>query len=477
MHRTGVAAAFLVALTLSVAGQQRGPSAASGNTGWVRMLYLQARQAVGALPSLLAPGALCAVAIDEMQPSGRNTAAREDLASAFRMALALTAEDGDPAMASSIWAVKTGVEEEVISALTQQHQLDEAFQLVRLADIPKAPLYSRLILARIQAHAQAQHSLPQQALPTAAELVAECERSAHAFPYRGATALLRLKQPQEFSRLLLVRDGYQWAARETDPSRIASAAVFLRAGHRAAPALDSDLEPLILNLIARLPPSPGAAISSGVREAATALLTILSAVDPEQGARSRAGMEAWLSAAAVGSQTSWNNPILQLSALAGPATETGLAPPDPNRFLKLVADAEQLQGRRPARALAAADEASRMLTPALWATSAQAGARLAAVFQQLGDAGAAVGLLHSALDEADREATLTDLLYLNGSPDGIIPIAEDLNQAGAPVLAVYSEVARLDFQLAATRAEAAPFTLLKPLVLARVALVGRVTQP
>lgn len=483
MLRTGVALCCLLALSFCAAAQKPETTAAQPDPLVVQLLA-QARQATASVPSLLAPAMLSAIARDELGPgrrrrhetSGADQPALSDFRAAFAIALALPSGTGDPVLDTARVQVKTEVEQEAVAELARHDEAVAALQLTRSADVPKEPLYSQLIMAMARAHAP--ETSEQKRLDALAALVDECERVTGAFPYRGVAALLRRADNPGLDQMLLVQGGYQWAKQETDPRRIEAAVPFLLAGHRKEPELDQELQSTIAAQLSSLRTGP-LTLSQTTYTAARGLLTVLRLLDPLQAAQ-------WAQ--------QW--PQMDLSAGGQFRGRFGLQPrrrfqlqlPPPadaaadadrsaqaaawQQFRKLVHEAESQRHRNPNGALALAGQASGMLDASLWPVALPEAVRVAAMEKELGDREDAAALLESCLDEADRQARSDDAAYLNGDPNALAGIAQDAGRAGAAVLEAYSEAARVDFATTAAHAENAQFTLLKPLVLARVALVG-----
>ena len=141
-----------------------------------------------------------------------------------------------------------------------------------------------------------------------------------------------------------------------------------------------------------------------------------------------------------------------------------------------MAHAGGLQRQDPNQALALASQAEGMLDDSLWASQAVAAARLAAIEDQIGAGATAQRLLHRCLDEADRQARALDAEYVGNDNGQQAQLQSGLESGQASVLQIYSLAARFDFVGTAERAEAGQFVLLKPLVLARLALVGEMGQ-
>jgi hypothetical protein len=141
----------------------------------------------------------------------------------------------------------------------------------------------------------------------------------------------------------------------------------------------------------------------------------------------------------------------------------------------LLSQAEMAVRRQPAAARSYADQAAGLLDAGLWSSQAAVATRLAQVYQQLSDGPDAARILARSLDQADADARAADQQYL-GDSSRQPQLAQDLESLAAPVIEIYSLAARVDFETSARRAEQAQFVILKPMVLARVALVGQIGQ-
>ncbi|MGH9488347.1 MAG: hypothetical protein ACRD04_12265 [Terriglobales bacterium] len=505
MPRLRLAVALIACLGAGAWAQQPVPGE-EANRGLVALLYLQARQAAGSGPALLAPQTLSAIGVDELRPfsPAADQAALGDLGAAFQSALDLPAQTGDSVLNPVRLQIKTGVEEETVAMLARQGQIQQALQWTRLADVPQAPLYGDVIAALSRPHwrhrrEENEDSPAPGAVATAAAqaklldevetLVQECEEASGAYPYRGVAEFLRRGTPASVERMLLVQSGYQWAARETDPARMYAAVRFLRQGHRREPELDSLLESTLAVLLHRLAQVPaGDSSYGGVRAAASGLLALLSQLDPLQATGFKQSFPVFDSSARVyefspnAFQSGREFEIMPPPSVSLAFTATAPAP-DPDlqttgaeRFEVLVAEAEAQRHSHPAQAQALANQASSMLDQQMWPSEVGTAIRLAALYQDLGASADAARMLGNCLDEADREARELDQEFFSGASSQRAAIAGNLNQAAGPVLQIYSKAARLDFTAAAERAETAQFSLLKPLVLARVALVGAIEQ-
>ena len=504
----------------------------------IAALYQDAKQAVADAPAMIGPRLLTDIARDETRPMFRGRGdggdappdpALADFAGAFELARALPMPpDGDPTQASTL-SIKTSAESDAVAELARRGQLDEALQLARRADVPKGPLYDQIILStdrdwrrdNSDTHSTAESSdnspadaasaaqAEQDRLDTVFRLVQECKRADGTYPYRGMAFFLRGEAPASLERTALIVDGYHWAAAETDPARMSAAVQFLTAGHRAAPGLDPQLASTLTTLLDRL--------GNTTQGSSRPLLNLLRQVDrqraddesqrwPALGTLAAEPQPAEFSLSAVGSALTFSTANGARFTVGGrgnrggsaqPGTvEAALPPggtfsmsvnvaaplPDPSdqpagaaQFRMLLARAEMAARRQPAEARSYADQAASLLHGGLWSSQAAVATRLAQVYQQLNDGPEAARILARALDQADISARAADQQYL-GETRSQTQLAQELEQLAAPVIEIYSLAARVDFETTARRAEQAQYVILKPMVLARVALVGQIGQ-
>lgn len=524
-------------------GGTRAPLADPGAPG---ELFRQARQAIAEVPTLVAPRAMADLARDEARELPDQSLA--DFDAAFRLALAVPLPQGaeDPAGQARL-LLKQNIELEAIGEFGRRGEQDEALTLVRQADVAKGALYDELILLadRPQAGfwravarggvigddpAKASASVPeskaeeqQAALDRVFALVQECKRADGTYPYRGVASVLRRPGFDGLERLSLVRDGYQWAANETDATQIAAAAMFLQAGHQVEPALDGTLEPTLLTLLRRVAEDQSTTATGAARNNGNRLMALLQQVDageaqrlalelPGVGAQAlaRAQQQSAQMAISQAQSQAITNQIqsaLQAQGVRGgrggqirmnvttqnaaggtvsmpmtinmtpaPANSEAGDSSGAQQFLALLAQAESLQRKDAAQALGNANQANDLLDDATLANELLPATRLAMLYGQLGANAAAARVLARCLSAADSAAQAVDTNFEAADAAQQAQIAESLDSAQSTVLEVYSLAARLDFGATAVRAAAASFVLLKPLVLARVALVGEVGQ-
>ncbi|MGH9393462.1 MAG: hypothetical protein ACRD1E_04775, partial [Terriglobales bacterium] len=501
--------------------------------GAVAELYRQGRQAVAAAPALAAPRLLTDVARNEARLLPDQSLA--DFAAAFQLALALPAPLGaDDAAGQARLRLKQEVELNAVSALAELGEQERALELVRQADVPKGPLYDLLVMLADRTPAEfSRRGAPaparQAALDAAAgqaamdrvfALVQECKRSDGSYPYHGVATLLRRPGFHGLERLSLVRDGYQWAAGETVASQISAATMFLQAGHQSEPALDGELEPVLLTLLRRAGQAANSSAVSGIaRSSGNRLMALLQQLDPAQAQRLA------LELPGVGAQALAQTPfsiavddafdqasngaaptlVVDVNSPAGRrgtvvvnfgprgpgasvstmqfnTSVTALAP-DPAeissggmQFQVLLAKAESLQRQDPGQALSDANQAADLLDDTLLANETVAATRLATVLSQLGASADASRLLARCLGAAERQAAAADASFFAADAAQQAQTVLALDSAQAAVLEVYSLAARVDFATTAARAADGNFVLLKPLVLSRLALVGEVGQ-
>lgn len=433
-------------------------------------LLQAARADAEAAPAWAAPQLLIAVARAEL-PQFRAQALADDTA-AFQLALALPAPaDLSTPAGQAREQIKENAELEAVSELARNSGEPAALALVRLADVPQAPLYDQLLLAARLSPAAAMN------------LVQECELQG-AFPFRGAAALVERRRLQGFDLTALLTDGYLRAGDETDPRQISAAVFFLQAGRGAEPALDRTLETAALELLRRLAgdalTAAPASDSGFERSAAVRLLALLRAVDPSRAAQWAADHPGF----SLGSSPFSYFPVRGNGRFAftfrpqfGVADGSSASAAPVAQFYARLNQAVRQQRSNPDASLAAADRAADLLSRGLLATQAPAAARLALVYAHLGDTADAGALMARCLDAAGRLARQADDDYNNGDAAARAQQALHLQAASWQVAQIYALAAQFDLPTAIARAESANFTLDKPLVLARLALTAQLARP
>src|SRR6185437_14700400 len=451
-------------------------------------LFRQAREAIAELPPVVAPRAMADLARDEARQLPEQSLA--DFASAFRLALAVPLPQGaDDSAGQARLLLKQNIELEATGEFGRRGEQDEALTLVRQADVAKGALYDELILLadrpqaglwqrvarggvireapatdratdRANDPAKASASVPeskaeeqQAALDRVFALVQECKRADGTYPYRGVASVLRRPGFDGLERLSLVRDGYQWAANETDPTQIAAAAMFLQAGHQVEPALDGTLEPTLLTLLRRVAQEQSTTATSAARNNGNRLMALLQQVDagqaqrlalelPGVGAQALAQQQSAQMAMSQAQTQAITNQIqaaLQAQGVGGgrggqirinmttqdasgatvsmpltinmtpamPTSEAGESS-GAQQFLALLAQAESLQRKDAAQALGDANQADDLLDDATLAYELLPATRLAMLYGQLGANDAAARVLARCLSAADSAALAVD---------------------------------------------------------------------
>jgi len=490
-------------------GGRRVVAGIAPDKGLLQDLYDQAKRAVNGVPPVAAPVLLLDIARDEMRDFPAT--GLEDFAEAFDLARALApANSADDTAGQMRMEFKRETELNAVSELARRGHTEQALAMLHAADIPRAPLYDQLVLLADMNAAELDDPRPSSepkpvAKPAAGDaaagreavmdavwkLVQECQRSDNTFPYRGVAGVLRRPGNQSLSRLDLVRDGYRWAANEQDPERMADAFTFLQVAHRAEPELDQELETALMSLLGRQAaqveqPGVSATLGTGARLSGR-LEALLQQVDPERAAQYAAEnalpdipatppQVTVISGAGGGPLTFRLNPgtITFSTTVAAPAHESREDQIGSGQFRQLVAQAEGLRRRDPGTALAAANQAAGMLDDTLWASETTEAVRLATLYDQLGAHADAARLLARALDEAESQGRQADTRYPDADPETQARLVRGTDASESTALEVYSLAARLDLPYTAARAETAQFLLLKPLVLARIALVAEV---
>jgi hypothetical protein len=444
----------------------------------VAQLLQSARREAEAAPAWAAPQLLVAVARAEL-PHFRAQALADDTA-AFQLAVALpTPADLSTPAGQAQERIKENAELEAVSELARNAGEPAALALVRVADVPKAPLYDQLLLAGHMRSAEALN------------LVEECELQG-AFPYRGAAVLLERGRFRGFDLTALVTGGYLHAGDETDPAQYGAAAFFLESGRRAAPALDGPLKTAALELLRRVAGDPFAAPASAGpfgRVAGLRLLALLRQVDPQRAAQWAADHPgASLSgpgwggggypgrlAVAGGLTVTLRMPLGPRTGFAAGAAASGRSPVA--NFLAHLNQAVRDRRTNPDAALTEADQAAGLVNADLLAVEAPAAARLALMFDRLGDTADAGTLMAKCLDAAGRLARQADAAFDNANAAGQAQQALHLQAASWQVSEIYGLAGEFDLPSATARAESANFTLDKPLVLARLAIIAQLRRP
>src|SRR6185437_666712 len=445
-----------------------------------------------------------------------------DFASAFRLALAVPLpQSADDSAGQARLLLKQSIELEATGAFGRRGEQDEALTLVRQADVAKGALYDELILLADRPQAgiwqrlarggvisadqapdpandpakggpESKAEEQQAALDRVFGLVQECKRADGTYPYRGVANVLRRPGFNGLERLSLVRDGYQWAANETDPTQIAAAAMFLQAGHQVEPALDGTLEPTLLTLLRRVAQDQSTTATSAARNNGNRLMALLQQVDAGQAQRlvlelPGVGAQALANAQQQSAQMAMSqaqsqaitNPIqaaLQAQGVGGgrggqmrvnvttqdaaggtvsmpmtinmtpapPTSEAGESS-GAQQFLALLAQAESLQRKDAAQALGEANQADDLLDDATLAYELLPATRLAMLYGQLGANDAAARVLARCLSAADSAALAVDTNFDAANATQQAQTAESLDAAQGTVLEVYSLAARLDF--------------------------------
>jgi hypothetical protein len=170
---------------------------------------------------------------------------------------------------------------------------------------------------------------------------------------------------------------------------------------------------------------------------------------------------------------------------SGPATfsfsTTAMAPALPDagepvgasEFVLLVHRAQVLARSAPSDALAAAHQASAMLTSDVLNAALDEAVTLASTYSELGASLDAARVLAQCLAVADQLGVTADRNAAAADRATRAALMERLDGDAAPVIDVYSVAARLDPGATALRAESSPMVLFKPLVLSRLAMLAQ----
>src|SRR6185437_6790005 len=295
-----------------------------------------------------------------------------DFASAFRLALAVPLpQSADDSAGQARLLLKQSIELEATGAFGRRGEQDEALTLVRQADVAKGALYDELILLADRPQAgiwqrlarggvisadqapdpandpakggpESKAEEQQAALDRVFGLVQECKRADGTYPYRGVANVLRRPGFNGLERLSLVRDGYQWAANETDPTQIAAAAMFLQAGHQVEPALDGTLEPTLLTLLRRVAQEQSAQMAMSQAQTQAITNQIQAALQAQGVGGGRGGQIRINMTTQDASGATVSMPLTINMTPAMPTSEAGESS-GAQQFLALLAQAESLQ--------------------------------------------------------------------------------------------------------------------------------------
>ena len=441
-------------------GGRRGPPPPDAATlGMVQALFGSARAAAAVVRPLAAPVITADLARDEMRLFPEQAIA--DYTAAFWLARALPlSASAEPASApvEVVEAIKAETERSAVNALLRPHPPPDAaaaaaggdadaaaaLQLARRADVAKAPLYDALVMRAAERGDAA----------TVVALVQECARSDGTYPYRGLATALRSRRLDRNDRLLLAQAGLSYFGASASTNQDADALFFLQAVQRETPALAPEVEAALQAVLS-------SSADPRTLERATALLRTAepNATPQPSGA---------LNFEASGP------PLFSFSVTsAAPVAPGGGDAVGTSAFVLLVNRAQMLARSAPGGALDAANQADDMLDATLLAAVPDTAATLASVYAELGASADAARVLSLCLDAVDRIGAAADQTYANADPAARAAFVERIDAHAAAVIDVYSLAARLDPTTAATRAEASPMVLFKPLVLSRLAVVAQ----
>jgi hypothetical protein len=465
-HR-GLVLLLAVALGAQSRGGRAAPSGRRGPPppdaaarGLVQALFGSARADVAAVGPLAAPVITAALARDEMRLFPQQAIA--DYTAAFWLARALPLPaSADPASAT-VEAIKAETERSAVNALLRPRpprdsaaaaaaaaadadaDADAALQLARRADVPKAPLYDPLVMRAAERGDAA----------TGVALVQECARSDGTYPYRGLATALRSRRLDGNDRLLLAQSGLSYFDAGASTDQDADALFFLQAVRRETPTLAPEVESALQAVLST-------SADPRTRERAAALLQA-------------GGTGAVTQPSVVVDSTPGGGPIFRFSVTtAAPVAPESGESIGTSAFVLLVNRAQMLARSAPGGARDAANQADGMLNAALLAAVPDTAATLASVYAELGASADAARVLSLCLDAVDRIGAAADQTYANADSATRAAFVQRLDANAAAVIDVYSLAARLDPTTAATRAEASPMVLFKPLLLSRLAVVGQ----
>ena len=438
-------------------GRRGPPPLDAAARGLVQALFGSARADVAAVGPLAAPVITADLARDEMRLFPQQAIA--DYTSAFWLARALPLPaSADPASAP-VEAIKAETERSAVDALLRQRpppgdsaaaaagadaDAAAALQLARRADVPQAPLYDPLVMRAAERGDAA----------TVVALVQECARSDGTYPYRGLATALRSRRLDGSDRLLLAQAGLSYFGASASTNQDADALFFLQAVQRETPALAPEVEAALQAVLS-------SSADPRTLERATALLRTAEPNPTPQ------------PSGALNFEAS-GPPLFSFSVTsAAPVAPGGGDAVGTSAFVLLVNRAQMLARSAPGGALDAANQADDMLDATLLAAVPDTAATLASVYAELGASADAARVLSLCLDAVDRIGAAADQTYANADPAARAAFVERIEAHAAAVIDVYSLAARLDPTTAATRAEASPMVLFKPLVLSRLAVVAQ----
>jgi hypothetical protein len=468
-----------LAVTLTAQGTKPAPAPDPG-----QQLFQQAEAALAALPEADRPMILSDI-LDMELPLDK-AVALQGYHKLFQMALALPLPQG----ANSFnFYTKREAELGAIVALTDQKDFDDALELARTADVPRAKMYD-FILARGVAHWPVQRGL---------ELVHECVQADGSYPYSGAIRLAQAAKDDPITQRALLRGIYQAAANQTDVISFGLTGGFeaLTQGHALAPDLDGELETALTALITRVGKDPqhvNARSTSG-------LLGLLQSIAPDRAAELKASYPELVVVPkrpelydTQGENGEWKRSLTEPADWQ--AEEMAAKDPDgalkfaagqqdvPTRFRALAAVALALADSKPAEARQAAAQAQALIRDDQQLNNlemAHAAVKLGKAWSKLGDQSSARAFVIRLLDYADQRAASFDSTYRAAPEDAnasgpsatktktFLASQLETSEPSYVIQDIYSLAGEVDFDLARRRLQSLPCDILLPLTTAQVA--------
>lgn len=472
-----------LAVTLTAQGAKPVPAPDPG-----QQLFQQAEAALDALPEADRPMLLASIL--EIELPRYKAEALKGYQQLFQMALALPLPQGS---SSFNFYIKQQAELGAIIALTDQKDFDDALELARTADVPRAKMYD-FILARGASHWPVQRGL---------ELVRECVQADGSYPYSGAIRLAQAAKDDPITQRALLRGIYQAAANQTDLIAFGLTGGFdaLTGGHELAPDLDGELETALTALITRVGKDPrhiNARSTSG-------LLGLLQSLAPDRAAELKASYPELVVVAkrppvylSQGDNGQWQRSLTEPADMQ--AEDMAAKDPDgalryavgqqevSTRFRALAAVALALAVSKPAEARQAAGQAQALIRDDQQLNNldmAHAAVKLGKAWEKLGARAEARAFVTRLLDFADQRAASFDATYRAAPEDAdkfgpqtaktkiFMASQLEVSEPSYVVQDIYSLAGEVDFDLARHRLQSLPCDILLPLTTAQVAATYR----
>lgn len=522
MRKLAVAIALLAPL---LAAQSPQPATAAAPDPLLT-LYQTAKAAMGNVPAIVAPADWAAIG---MQESIRYPeTARDDLARAFRLALALPAARRDRTGEERFrYAMKYNIELEAVVALSHDPKgFALAHELARAADVPRYRLYTELIGAaeNLALQKAGRRFPPEQGLlaymnggigyPLVAvqpprgvapaydvlALARECQQLDGSYPFLGILIALNSYHNDDVDQRPLLLLSYNAAADETDPIALDSATGVLMAGHKLYPDLDPQLESAATEMLQHLQegaqhvPATGSAardaraagLASEEVAAGARVLDLLDQIDHNRAQELRMQFSLFsnpphprivrISDLTAQQRSDNAGPETALSRIASMPTLS--EPQKQAKFKAAMNLAISLARKNPRPAAVAADQALNLMDDALLAANYERVALLAArMHNDLHENAQAEALMQRCLDLAEASARSAEEAFDNAGADERGKLAADFQGPGAPEIETFTFASLMDPELALRRAAQTSAAYFKPLFLLRVALGEEMQHP